>query len=174
MAAGVECPARRMLDDILEPDLALVVCGTAVGAESARRGHYYAGPGNSFWHTLHVTGLTAELLTSERDRELLRYGIGLTDIAKRRSGTDDKLTRSDYDVPGFRARIAEYRPGIVCFNGKGAAKVAFDTQSIDYGQQPEPIAESVAFVAPSTSGAARGYWDVDLWYQVARLAKALA
>lgn len=162
-----------MLEDILESNLALVICGTAVGSESARRGHYYSGPGNSFWRTLYETGLTPELLTSDRDWELPTYGIGLTDIAKRKTGSDKELTQSDFDVPGLRARIADSRPGIVCFNGKGAAKVAFDKETIDYGKQPERIAESIAFVAPSTSGAARGYWDIDLWHELAGLVKAL-
>lgn len=162
-----------MLDDILQPNLALVICGTAVGAESARRGHYYSGPGNSFWHTLYVTGLTPELLTSDRDRELPTYGIGLTDIAKRKAGSDAALMGSDFDVPAFRARIAEYGPGIVCFNGKRAAKVAFDIQTIDYGERPEMIADNVVFVAPSTSGAARGYWDISLWHELASLVRAI-
>ncbi len=47
-----------MLEDLLAPGLALVVCGSAAGRRSAQLGHYYAGPGNKFWRTLARVGLT--------------------------------------------------------------------------------------------------------------------
>lgn len=37
-----------ILPDRLGPGLRVVFCGTAAGAVSARKGHYYAGPGNLF------------------------------------------------------------------------------------------------------------------------------
>ena len=50
--------AAHVLPDVLAPDLRVVFVGTAAGARSAAVGHYYAGPGNRFWHTLHEIGLT--------------------------------------------------------------------------------------------------------------------
>ena len=47
-----------VLPDVLVPGLAVVFCGSAVGAASARRRAYYAGPGNAFWRTLSEVGLT--------------------------------------------------------------------------------------------------------------------
>ncbi len=47
-----------VLPDLLAPDLDIVFCGTAVGTASARRGAYYAGPGNAFWPTLFKVGLS--------------------------------------------------------------------------------------------------------------------
>ncbi len=40
--------APPVLPDLLAPGLALVFCGSAVGAVSARLGASYAGPGNKF------------------------------------------------------------------------------------------------------------------------------
>lgn len=50
-----------ILPDLLAPGLDIVFCGTAVGAESARR-RAYAGPGNAFWPTLAQVGLTPRRL----------------------------------------------------------------------------------------------------------------
>ncbi|WP_449376135.1 uracil-DNA glycosylase family protein, partial [Bosea thiooxidans] len=58
------------------------ICGTQAGTASARRGAYYAGPGNKFWAVLHQIGLLPERFAPERFREMPRYGIGLTDVAK--------------------------------------------------------------------------------------------
>ena len=72
-----------MLPDILAPGLRAVICGTAVGEESATRGHYYAGRNNDFWRLLHESGLTPRLLSPEEDATLPHYGIGLTDLTYR-------------------------------------------------------------------------------------------
>ena len=65
---------------LLRPGLDLVICGTAAGSEFARRGQYYAGPGNRFWPVLHETGLTDRLLNPSEFGRLPDYGIGLTDV----------------------------------------------------------------------------------------------
>ena len=80
-----------ILPDLLAPGLDIVFCGTAVGAESARRRAYYAGPGNAFWPTLAQVGLTPRRLKPEEYPLLLTFGIGLTDLAKHVSGNDDIL-----------------------------------------------------------------------------------
>nr|HQT26871.1 mismatch-specific DNA-glycosylase [Burkholderiales bacterium] len=54
-----------VLPDVLAPDLAVVFCGSAVGAASARRRAYYAGPGNAFWPTLARVGFTPCQLTPD-------------------------------------------------------------------------------------------------------------
>ena len=57
----------------------------------------------------------------------------------------------------------KYKPRIVCFNGKSSAKVYLNKKKIDYEIQNEKIGESRVFVAPSTSGAASGFWDINKW-----------
>ena len=54
-----------IVEDVIEPGLAVVFCGTALGAASARRRAYYAGPGNKFWPTLAAVGLTPRRLEPE-------------------------------------------------------------------------------------------------------------
>lgn len=46
-----------MLEDVLAPDLALVICGTAAGKTSGEIKQYDAGQGNKLWRTLWEVGL---------------------------------------------------------------------------------------------------------------------
>lgn len=156
-----------VLDDVLLAGLDIVFCGTAAGHTSARTGRYYAGPGNQFWATLHATGLTPRQLRPTEFRELPRYGIGLTDVCKHASGNDCDLEGSDFDVAGFWQRVSDHRPGIVAFNGKQAAKIALGLSAVNYGSQSATHAGVPVFVLPSTSGAARGHWDVSVWHNLA-------
>lgn len=149
-----------ILPDLLKRGLRAVFVGTAAGAVSADRGHYYAGPGNDFWLYLADSGLTDEYLGPDRDVEILRYGLGLTDIAKRRSaGTDALLLRSDYDVPGFVRKIARYRPAWVAFHGKTAAREVAAalgySRAIVLGRQEWTVGDSPVYVLPSASGSNR-------------------
>lgn len=155
-----------MLADVLEPGLRVVFCGTAVGTTSARTGAYYARPGNEFWATLARVGLTPRQLSPHEFRELPQYGIGLTDLAKTASGVDSHVAASDFDLDAFRRKVEVFSPRVLAFNGKRAADVFFG-RAVAYGRQDQPIGETAVFVLPSTSGAARGYWDESRWRELA-------
>lgn len=166
-----------VLPDILVPGLRIVFCGSAAGAESARAGAYYAGPGNKFWPILHKTGLTDCLLKPENFRTLPDFGIGLTDLAKGASGSDASLPRGADDPAGLHDRIRRYRPAILAFNGKRAGRVFLRhhaaARTVDYGPQPWSVGHTAIFVLPSTSGAANGFWDEAPWLALARRAKTV-
>jgi TDG/mug DNA glycosylase family protein len=156
-----------VLPDILAPGLRVVFCGTASAEASARVGHYYAGPVNRFWRTLHEIGLTGDrVLTPAEFESLPRYGIGLTDLAKHAVGTDDRINAADFALDDLRRKILNHMPRILAFNGKNAAK-GFLNRRVDYGLQPERIESTEVFVLPSTSAAARRYWDLNPWRQLA-------
>ena len=160
-----------VLPDVLGPGLRVVFCGSAAGAASARAGAYYAGPGNRFWPTLHRVGLTPRILAPSEFGAVPRYGIGLTDICKTESGADSGLSREADDAAALAAKIARHRPAVLAFNGKRAGRVFLDAATIDYGEQPERIGETAIHVLPSTSGAARRWWDEAFWRRVARAAR---
>jgi TDG/mug DNA glycosylase family protein len=156
-----------ILPDILAPGLRLVVCGSAAGTRSAELGAYYAGPGNQFWGMLHRVGLTPMVLSPADFRSVLKYGIGLTDIVKTGFGPDSGLKAADFDGDGLRWRIELFQPKILAFNGKRSAS-AFFGRSVSYGYQfGRDIGSTRIYVAPSTSGAARGFWDEAYWRLVA-------
>ena len=152
-----------ILPDLLDYNLNVVFCGTAASKKSKQFNAYYSGPGNKFWKTLYDVGLTSNQLKSERFKQLIKYKIGLTDICKTDFGNDNELDPLKYDVNRFNSLMIKYQPKIVCFNGKNAAKIYFNRKHIEYGIQNEKIVKSKIFIAPSTSGAASGFWDIDIW-----------
>ena len=160
-----------VLPDVLGPGLRIVFCGSAAGAVSARLGAYYAGPGNRFWPTLYRVGLTPCLMAPSEFRTVLRYGIGLTDLCKTESGADAELSRQADDVAALTAKIAQHRPTVLAFNGKRAARVFLAAETLDYGAQARRIGETAIHVLPSTSGAARRWWDGTFWRRVADAAR---
>jgi double-stranded uracil-DNA glycosylase len=165
---------QHVLEDVLVPGLHVVFVGTAVGTTSAIRRAYYAGPGNKFWPTLAAVGLTPYQLKPTEFRDLPKWGVGLTDIAKLTSGPDANLVTTDFDVPGFMLRIRAVQPQIVAFNGKSAAKtfMGMARTSIDYGPRPLVDGFPEIHVLPSTSGAASGYWSLAPWQELASRIRA--
>ena len=159
-----------MLPDLLRPNLKVVFWGTAAGDKSAKARAYYAGPQNKFWAVLHQVGLIPEKLLPQDFRQVLNDGIGLTDLAKGVSGTDDKLSFRKGDRKSLESKISKYRPRAVAFNGKRAAQEFF-RRKIDYGRQDAQIENSVVFVLPSTSAAARRFWNEKFWKELARFVR---
>jgi TDG/mug DNA glycosylase family protein len=155
---------------VLEPGLRIVFCGTAAGAVAARLGAPYSGPGNRFWWVLHETGLTPRLLEPHEFRALPRYGIGLTDAAKFTSGSDAGLARTDFDAAAVVAKVERFAPATIAFVGKRAAREVLGGREVCYGPQAARIGASEVWVVPSTSGAARGAWDIAPWRALARAA----
>jgi double-stranded uracil-DNA glycosylase len=157
----------HILEDLLRPNLRLVVCGTAAGTRSAEIGAYYAGRGNKFWRTIHAVGLTPHLVAPEDWRSLDAFGIGFTDMAKSHFGMDKDLPSGCFDAGRLRAAIGEIQPGVLAFNGKTAAKAFLGRGSVGYGRDEETIGKTAIWVLPSTSGAASGTWSIDPWKQLA-------
>lgn len=142
------------LPDYLAADLDIVFIGFNAGLKSGRVGHYYAGPGNLFWPFLYEAGFTDRLLTYEEDANVLDYGIGLTDLAKRstRAAADlstDELRRG---LRVVERKLEPIQPGIIAFNGKSGYAAAVGRRC-DYGLQNERLVGRPLFLCPSTSGA---------------------
>ncbi len=173
-----------ILPDVLTPNLKLVICGSAVSKQSNLAGSYYAGQGNKFWQILHETGLTDRLLHTSEYRELLHYGIGLTDVAKKVAGVDAHIQHDDYAAAAFAQRMEHFQPRIICFNGKKAAAVflswqhgrSIKTKVIGYGILPQTtfLYVPLLFVAPSTSAAAQASWNLEYWNQLAEQVRRLS
>jgi TDG/mug DNA glycosylase family protein len=159
-------PVTEVPRDVLEPGLRVVFCGTAAGTASARAQAHYAGPGNAFWQALHLTGLTpVELVPAECER-LPEYGIGLTDLRKMSHGPDAEVGVAEFDVAGLQERIAAAEPGYLAFNGKNAARGALE-RDVAHGLQDEQVGGAAIWVLPSTSGAARRFWKIEPWRELA-------
>lgn len=141
-----------ILPDFLAPGIRLLICGYNPGPTSARRGHYYANKGNLFWWILHETGLTAVALSFQRDREILDYGVGLTDLHKF-SVHPEEPEMSASIRHRLKVLVERYRPNLLAFAGRKPFGAFFGRQASSWGLQPHDtcIGATPVFVAPSTS-----------------------
>lgn len=156
-----------MLQDYLEQDLKLLFCGTAAGRRSAEIGSYYAGRGNRFWSVLSEVGLVSQVLSIGDEEKLLSHKIGLTDLVKNKSGMDRTLSKQDFASHCLVAVAHEFQPRKIAFNGKKAGQVVFGTKHIKrYGKYHFSGFPEI-WILPSTSGAARAYWDIEPWRALA-------
>ncbi|MBZ9751674.1 mismatch-specific DNA-glycosylase [Deinococcus sp. HMF7604] len=164
-----------LVPDVLDKGLTLVLVGTAPSRISARARAYYANPGNRFWRTLHEVGLTPTQLTPHDYARLPRFGIGLTDVAKRHAGVDAALPGDAWAPDELRAKLREYRPQLVAFTSKrGAAEVlGVSTGQLPYGRQSGTLEEAELWVLPSTSPLGQTYFQLAPWQALAARVAAL-
>jgi TDG/mug DNA glycosylase family protein len=148
-----------------------VFCGTAAGRLSAAKGHYYAHPQNKFWTILHTTGLTPRKFAPAEYPELVRYGIGATDIAKYVSGMDKELPRESLGVAArqdLQRRILQAAPKILAFTSLTGGRT-FLGHNIAFGQQETALGSTRIWVLPSPSPTAHWNWDAHkhIWHELA-------
>jgi len=161
---------------VLAPGLDLVFCGTAPSPVSYRERAYYANPGNSFWRTLHKVGVLPEQLEPRCYPEVLRHGVGLTDLNKTEYGSDHELSPQAMDRNSLRAKLRRYRPAAVAFTSKNAGSLYFGVKTLLYGRQGSAIVDTLGdavlaqityFVLSSPSGRARSWWNLQPWEEMA-------
>lgn len=153
---------------MLAPGVRVVFCGINPGHWSAREGAAFANPRNDFWRLLHAAGFTPRLLEPREQDELLRYGIGLTNAAKRTTRGSGDLRAGDF--AGARERLEEIAatlaPRAIAFVGKAAYQGVFRERP-EHGLQERRLGDTPLFVLPSTSPAnAAVPWDERLrWFR---------
>jgi len=166
-----------MLKDVLEKKLDIVFCGTAKGEASARKGFYYAGPGNKFYGILYQAGFTPYKLEPKDCYGIFKYKIGLTDLVHTEFGNDNEISDESFDVEGFIAKMKKYQPKYIAFNGKKGASFVLGfkgvTKLVEYGLQEKNIGKSKLFVLPSTSGSARRFWNEKYWIELKKIIRNL-
>ncbi len=151
--------AGKTLPDVIAPDLKVLFCGINPGLYTAAVGHHFARPGNRFWPALHRSGFTSQLISPFDERELLKLGIGISNVVPHATASATGLTRQDY-VAGGRAlaqKIKRYRPRIVAILGMGAYRDAFARPKAQVGEQPEQIHNARVWVLPNPSGLNANY-----------------
>lgn len=143
--------------DILAPGLEALFVGANPGLLSAQKGHNFANPGNAFWRLMHESGMVPRKLLPEEEMELLRYGLGLTNLVARPTRGVMDLGPSDY-AKGRRqleAKIQAYAPRRVVFVGITVCRNFFDkkaSEPIGCGEYGECIFGARVYVVPNPSG----------------------
>ncbi len=144
--------------DHLDYGLQIVFVGFNPSLRSSEEGHHYANPRNRFWRILHQSGLTPRLYDPSEDGDLLELGYGFTNIVARPTRGVEDITREEYREGRelLKAKLAKYRPYVVCFVGKGVYTEYTRRSRADWGFQQDPYLDGMhEFVAPSSSGLVR-------------------
>lgn len=148
----------RPRDVLTQRAPAILFVGINPGATSARVGHHFAGPGNTFWKLLFAAGLTPRELSAAEDQTLATYGHALVNLCTRPTKTAAELTRAELERGRLRllATIQRLNPGLVALVGvtlypivvgRAAAKT-----SPGAGPKPERLEGARLFVVPNPSG----------------------
>ena len=144
----------KPVPDVIGPGLDILFCGINPSLTSAARRHHFARPGNRFWPALHLAGLTPRRLTPDEDRELTRYGLGVTNVVDRPTRTAAELDPDELRAGGVAldALVERWRPRVLAVLGVTAWRVAFDRPKAAVGLQPERIGGAATWVVPNPSG----------------------
>ena len=153
--------------DVIAPDLDVLFCGINPGLYSGAVGHHFARPGNRFWRALHASGFTDRVLSPFEERELLRFGLGITNLVSRATSTADRLTLDELRRGAARLprKLARYRPAWIGFLGLTAYRAAFDRKDATIGRQEVTLGHTQMWLLPNPSG-------LNAHYQIPDLARA--
>jgi double-stranded uracil-DNA glycosylase len=163
--------AGRTIPDVLGPQLRVVFCGINPGLYSAATGHHFARPGNRFWPALHRGGFTPRLFAPPEQTELLRYGLGITNLVARGTARADELTAAELRDGGrlLESKLLSLRPAWVAVLGVSAYRAAFGRPRSALGPQPDRLGQSRVWVLPNPSGLNAHYTVDALAVEFARL-----
>ena len=146
--------ADRTVEDVIAPDLRVLFCGINPGLYTAVTGNHFARPGNRFWPTLHAAGFTPRQLPAWEEREMLRWGYGITNLAARATATAAELSGAELEE-GARIladKVGRYRPRCLAVLGITAYRTAFGHPKAVLGPQPERLGGALVWVLPNPSG----------------------
>ena len=151
--------AGKTLPDVIAPNLRVLFCGINPGLYTAAVGHHFARPGNRFWPALHKSGFTDRLLSPFAERELLKSGLGISNVVPHATASAAELNREDFIDGGkqLAAKVRRYRPQIVAILGVGAYRQAFAKPKAKIGEQAERIHDARVWVLPNPSGLNANY-----------------
>jgi TDG/mug DNA glycosylase family protein len=125
--------------------------------------------------------LGVQVLRPEHDCELLRFGIGLTDVIKRPTANASELDPREFAIwaPRLLTKLRRYKPRVACFHGLTGYRpfVKFglkETGQPMLGAQTQLVGSTRLFVVPNPSGANAHFTVADQakWYD--RLADFIA
>jgi TDG/mug DNA glycosylase family protein len=140
----------EVLPDIVGADPVVAFCGLAGAASTKSRDHYYESPGNSFWESLHLSGMSPRRLRPEEDRLVADLSYALTDLV---GHWDPRWVEIDALV----ARMERWEPEWLAFTSKGVAQEARRALGlggrVSLGVQDWYVGPAQVFVLPGTSGA---------------------
>jgi TDG/mug DNA glycosylase family protein len=106
--------------------------------------------------------------------DLLKLGLGITNVVARASAAADELTREELIEGGriLEEKVLQYEPLYLAIVGIGAYRTAFDRPKAKMGLQEERIGRTRIWVLPNPSGLNANYRPAELVELFAQLCKA--
>lgn len=162
--ADLAAAVHRTVPDLIAPNLDVLFCGINPGLYTSAIGHHFGRPGNRFWPALYGAGFTPRIFAPWEERELLAFGVGITNMVERTTATAAELSAAEYVAGGQRLTrlLTEFQPRVVAFLGIGAYRAAFVKPRAPLGLQAERIADVALWVLPSPSGLNANHQLADL------------
>ncbi|WP_246256793.1 G/U mismatch-specific DNA glycosylase [Amycolatopsis anabasis] len=162
------------IDDVIAPDLRVLFCGINPGLYSGATGYHFARPGNRFWPALHGGGFTPRRLDPSEQGELLRLGLGITNVVARATARADELTAGELRAGGaeLARKVGRYRPRWLAVVGITAYRTAFDRPKATVGPQPERFGDTRVWLLPNPSGLNAHWTATTLAEEFGRLREA--
>lgn len=158
----------KFVPDIIGTDLKVLFCGVNPGLWSAAVGHHFARPGNRFWKALNLSGLTNHPIGPDDERDLLDYGLGITNLVDRATRSADELKREDLQEGAKRltSKVETWKPRCVAVLGMGAYRSAFSEPHAQLGLQPSKLGPASVWLLPNPSGIQARYQIADVVEQL--------
>ncbi|MGZ3407158.1 MAG: mismatch-specific DNA-glycosylase [Polyangia bacterium] len=162
------------LKDIVAPNLRALFVGINPGLRSAALGHNFSGKGNPFWRLLFAARLIDRPLGFAEERELIAYGLGITNLCARPSRSASELGRAEL-VAGARAlerRVRRWGPRAVVLVGLTIYQQIFARAATPGpGAKPQTLGGAPLFVVPNPSGlnaSFPGFQSKLVWFEALR------
>ncbi|MEV4441367.1 G/U mismatch-specific DNA glycosylase [Streptomyces sp. NPDC049577] len=170
----LEAARDRLVPDVVADGLRVLFCGINPGLMSAATGHHFARPGNRFWPVLHASGFTPRRLHPSEERELLDYGLGITNVVARASARADELSDVEFREGGrvLVEKVTLLRPRWLAVVGITAYRVAFSERKAAVGPQDRVIGDTRIWVLPNPSGLNAHWTPSGMAEEFARLREA--
>jgi G:T/U-mismatch repair DNA glycosylase len=179
-----------MLPEIWEPNLTVVFAGTVITETCDKLGFYHLHPRDRFWELLEIQGITPNRIMTPQERkaltdghaqgsisdpirtfflqkrtsQVLRLGIGLTDLNRRlvvENEKDKSGKPNEADIQEFIARVEMLTPRAVAFVTAvdvfvAAFRPLYPGATAVLGLQPFTIGKSEVWLLGSTTLQLRG------------------
>ncbi len=144
----------KTVPDIIGPNLRAIFCGINPSLSSAADRAHFATPGNRFWPSLARAGFTPQQLSPGQNVELLKHGLGVTNLVARATASAAELNNEEYPagVELLEKKCRRYKPQAIAMLGIGAFRTGFGMKKAKLGPQDVTLGPTRLYVLPNPSG----------------------
>jgi TDG/mug DNA glycosylase family protein len=147
------------IPDLAGPGMRVLLVGINPSLWSGAVGRHFARPSNRLWPVLHQAGFTDHRLDPTETDELVRAGIGITNLVARATARADELSKAEVSagLPGVAAVAEHWKPRYVAFLGLTTYRIASGRPKAGVGEQPEQLGGAGVWLLPNPSGLNASY-----------------